>query len=150
MQNNTRLLLINRRDYPGSEPYSAAELKDLATTTSDNTSSVLRVDEFVKERVEEIVECLSLLIAERDIPKKSILVTGWSIGCTWTMAFLAHASKFKFSDVDLASYVRGVTLYGAHQLINSFMQGNLADQITYRSSISCPRIPIPGNILPPI
>lgn len=77
--------------------------------------------------VGEIVECLSLLIVQRNLPRKSILLTGWSVGATWVMAFLVHAPKFQFAGIDLSSYIRGVTLYGAHQLSNDYTHRVLAD-----------------------
>jgi len=110
--NNTRLVLINRRDYPGSEPYSAAELDSLSAALSDNPSSDSTLEDLVRERSLELAQCLSSLVAESSIAKNSILLTGWSIGCLWAMAFLVHAPLYHLGGIDLSDYIRGVTLYG--------------------------------------
>ena len=128
-QHNSRVIALNRRDYPGSAPYTAEEratLARLATASPDTASE--RGEEammFMRERGGEVYDYVLDLVKRDRIPpvhgdgqstKGGIVIAGWSLGAIWALAFIAHASSFSDSDVNLSQYVRRVVLHGMRLL----------------------------------
>lgn len=124
--NHLRLFLVNSRDYPGSTPFSSAELEALG-------SSDLRVQATaVKKQGVELATFLSFIIDAHDLPPVSesqdgtslggLVVLSWSLGAIVPVSFLAHAAelpeKVKGS---LESHLRSVILLGecAHSCCRS-------------------------------
>lgn len=95
------------------------------------------MEDFVKARAFKIADCLSSLVVELAIPERSILLTGWSAGCVWTMAFLIHVVNFPTNKVDLSKYIRGITLYGSSILKNTLPLVDCLELIFDRSTVSC-------------
>ena len=124
--NNTRLVLVNRRDYPGSLPYSDDErnllLSCFEPASSDEVVLAKRREKllaFMKNRAREIYDFLEELVAEGDIPVAQkerntggIIVVGWSFGSTWMLALLASVGSFPVNDIALSRYVRRVICHG--------------------------------------
>ncbi|KAF8509059.1 hypothetical protein BU17DRAFT_99234 [Hysterangium stoloniferum] len=78
---NIRLVLITRRDYPGSTPYSLEDLQFIRRANVD-----MRID-FLKHRTREIASFMDKFIRENSIPKASpdksqggVVLAGWSMG----------------------------------------------------------------------
>ncbi|KAI0635835.1 alpha/beta-hydrolase [Trametes polyzona] len=117
---NARVILVNRRDYPGSVPYTRDELAlldpytqgdpdDDGTTTSPASENVR---DYMKARALEICQFLEGLVRSGDVPLADrergvggIVIAGWSMGTGWMTALLAHAPSFSSGDFELADYV---------------------------------------------
>ena len=123
-QNNTRLILLNRRDYPGSTPYTDEERAMVANLTPDADDEALarareRLHLFLKDRAREVYDFLEELVRRDDIPPArrdkntgGIAVAGWSLGALWATSLLAYAPLFPVNDIELAQYVRRVIVLG--------------------------------------
>jgi hypothetical protein len=108
-----RVVLINRRGYPSSQPFSDEERNLLLSSSHDTVGGPLKVDNFVKGLARELYGFLLHLVSAGDIPLKSITLAGWSLGALWMPAFLAHAPSFPATEVALHQYLRRVIVYGA-------------------------------------
>ncbi|KAI0334193.1 hypothetical protein GY45DRAFT_1318644 [Cubamyces sp. BRFM 1775] len=122
---NTRILLVNRRDYPGSEPYSEAERASLPPisllagtgTAADEAAALANLKAFMKERARELYDLLVQLVKNEDITaadrknnKGGIVVAGWSFGSSWMTALLANVAAFPVEDIKLSDHIRRVVL----------------------------------------
>ncbi|KAI0779996.1 hypothetical protein C8Q74DRAFT_1197581 [Fomes fomentarius] len=124
-QKNLRVVLVNRRDYPGTVPYTPAELallpESLTTPISgpeELEASRVSISFFMKHRGHELLRFLAEFARTQNIPHADpannaggIIVAGWSMGIIWMNALLAHAASFWHDDVSLDKYVRRVILY---------------------------------------
>ncbi|KAI0712946.1 hypothetical protein C8T65DRAFT_646206 [Cerioporus squamosus] len=119
-QTNTRIILVNRRDYPGTAPYTASELALLPLSVSNLTQDPeelegvkISISFFMKHRGHELLRFLTGVV--RDIERNSggIVLVGWSLGVIWMSALLAHATSFQHDDVNLSRYLRRVVLHDA-------------------------------------
>ena len=120
-ENNVRIVLPNRRDYPGSTPFSpdeVARLAELANAPAGTPGAAEGTQAEMKARARELYDYLVDLVQTQNIPRAQgktggIVVAGWSIGATWITALLAHVAEFPVGDVRLGEYVRRLVLYGA-------------------------------------
>jgi len=93
--NRARLILVNRRDYPGSTPLSDTELASLGSQDMETRAKALA------QQGLDIGLFLAWLIREEEIPPMSIDVDGnqqggialvaWSLAHTPMAGFLAYA-----------------------------------------------------------
>ena len=93
--NRVRLILVNRRDYPGSTPLSDAELAELGSSDLETRAKALA------QQGLEIGLFLAWLIREESIPPVvidrdgkrhgGIALVAWSLAHTPLAGFLAHA-----------------------------------------------------------
>ncbi|KAI0942664.1 hypothetical protein AcW1_003230 [Taiwanofungus camphoratus] len=86
-----RIVAINRRDHPGSTPFSPAELQVLASGTDEEKGS------FVRARGLELATFTDNFIKQNNLPPISedgkgggIALLGWSLGSTVTLACVAN------------------------------------------------------------
>ncbi|TFK81087.1 hypothetical protein K466DRAFT_558342 [Polyporus arcularius HHB13444] len=119
----TRLLLVNRRDYPGSIPYTEEELAILTASAStadgDHLPAIrLNLLSYMRARAREVYDFLEELVRHDQVPPAKpkeniggIVIAGWSFGSVWMLALLAFASSFPTTDVSLSKYVRRVICY---------------------------------------
>jgi len=106
---NARLILVNRRDYPGSTPFTEEELNQLASTVSGTPQAIESLRSFVRDRAMDLYQLLETLIKVDNIPQRGgIVVGGWSFGTQFTTALLAHAGSFPVGEINVASYIRHV------------------------------------------
>ncbi|KAH9933984.1 uncharacterized protein BXZ73DRAFT_100822 [Epithele typhae] len=119
---NARLVLVNRRDYPGSKPYTPAELALLkratALVSTDAAGARTLLASFMRDRAREVYDFLVHFIADNDVPAADaarnaggIVLAGWSFSSAWMTALLAHVGEFPMNDVEVDRYVRRVVLY---------------------------------------
>ncbi|KAI0776698.1 hypothetical protein BD413DRAFT_522025 [Trametes elegans] len=120
---NTRIVLINRREYPGSKAFTEAELAPLAAEGVPDDVVLERSKAFMKDRAREVYDLLTQLVeggsvtpADRKNKKGGIILTGWSFGTCWATAFLAFAPSF-VGEVKLSDYVRRVSFLDGPALI---------------------------------
>ncbi|KAI0668265.1 hypothetical protein C8Q78DRAFT_1081648 [Trametes maxima] len=124
-QYNTRVILVNRRDYRGARPYDETEralLPSLSPALENDPAEVAsatrKIDAWMTERAREVYNLLAELVVDKRLPLArpqhgdgGIIVAGWSFGSVWATALLAHVSSFTRADVDLSSYVRRVVVF---------------------------------------
>ncbi|KAI0325769.1 alpha/beta-hydrolase [Cubamyces sp. BRFM 1775] len=131
-QHNARVILVNRRDYPGSRPYNADELALLRPSESPSSQEApdstevpeasLRLQTFMEDRARELYAFLAELVQKERLPladaennRGGIVVAGWSFGTAWMTALLTYVSSGTLpSDAfDLSQYVRRVVFFDA-------------------------------------
>ncbi|PIL33982.1 hypothetical protein GSI_03690 [Ganoderma sinense ZZ0214-1] len=139
-----RLILVNRRDYPGATPYSEDARSLLSPGTVDPDTVRSSVSYFMKDRALEFSEFLAELVQEEGIPPAQprtgaggIMLVGWSIGGLWMTAFLAHVASSPHSQT-LRQYVRRVIIYDSpsstfgyprpENILDPFMLGMQGDK----------------------
>ncbi|KAI0700839.1 hypothetical protein C8T65DRAFT_789832 [Cerioporus squamosus] len=119
---DTRLILVNRRDYPGSIPYTTEELVMLPASDSpadeEDLSIRLNLLSYMRARAREVYDFLEELVRRDQVPPANpeentggIVIAGWSFGSVWMEALLAFASSFPITDIELSKYVRRVVCY---------------------------------------
>ncbi|OJT10817.1 hypothetical protein TRAPUB_12686 [Trametes pubescens] len=123
--NNTRVVLVNRRDYPGARPLTQEEralLPSLSTEEAADATEISeatqKIDIFMKERAREVYDLLVELVNNADLPPfqrdrntGGIIVAGWSFGTVWITALLAHAASCNTNNADLSAYMRRVVFF---------------------------------------
>ena len=109
------MVAINRRDYPGSEPYSEEDRTLLRSAIHDTPAASENADRFMKDRAREIHNFLNQLVKSEELPINSIILAGWSLGAAFLNSFLAHAPSFEpyGYGAGLRQYIRRVIAYGA-------------------------------------
>lgn len=113
-----RVVAINRRDYPGSEPFSEEDRALLLSTTHNTPAASESADRFMKARAGELYDFLSQLVKSEELLVNSIIVAGWSLGTAFVTSFLAHASSFESRGSGLSQYIRRVIAYGVSRSFN--------------------------------
>ncbi|EJF62062.1 hypothetical protein DICSQDRAFT_59387 [Dichomitus squalens LYAD-421 SS1] len=116
---NARIFLVNRRDYPGTTPYSIEERAEVfaaavqGKTDAEEARKILLP--WMKERGREVHDLLVHIVSQHKIPVArpennagGIVVAGWSFGTTLMSALLANVDSFPQGDVDLRKYLRRV------------------------------------------
>lgn len=117
-------MLVNRRDYPGSAPFTEAELTLLPSQPldADNLAAAKeKLQAFMKAQARELYDFLEILVEGGDVPAADrknntggIVVAGWSMGAAWMTALLAHAPSFYMGGLNLAHYMQRVVFFGAY------------------------------------
>ncbi|KAI0355228.1 hypothetical protein OH77DRAFT_1437142 [Trametes cingulata] len=118
-QLNVRIVLVNRRDYPGSRPYTPEERAALARLASADPSPEAAADTaaFVKQHARDIYDFLADFVQHERVPAPQgnatggIVIVGWSLGCISMNALLANVGSFPVGNIQLSKYVRRVVLY---------------------------------------
>ena len=115
-------MLINRRGYPDSDPYTPEERSGLFCETK--TFSVVNADlqKWMDDRAQEIHEFLCLYIRNERIPpyvelesSGGIIITGWSFGAAFVLGFVANIKRYSFllcDGIDIRAFLRYTVLYG--------------------------------------
>lgn len=120
VRHNLRIVRVNLRDYPGSTPYSPAELEVIHNGSYNEQVA------FVKARGLELGAFLAWLIRTTDIPAPSdnktpsggLSVLAWSAGNCVTVSLFAHAESLPAEDQELLSrYILSYILFGAYILL---------------------------------
>lgn len=114
-KHNTRIILVNRRDYPDSVPFTEEELGDISPLKleASGEGASLILQNYARERAKELYDFLEVVVVKEKIPKnKGLTIAGWSFGTVWITAFLAYASSFPVGKVRLAPYIRRLVAYG--------------------------------------
>jgi hypothetical protein len=117
-QNNARLVIINRRDFPGSEPYTEAERAQLVSArTAPEDEAVALLESYMCDRAREIFDFLGAFIKQEQVPPArghngGVILCTWSFAAIWMMGLLANVGSFPTGDTDLEQYIRRMILYG--------------------------------------
>ncbi|EIW58385.1 uncharacterized protein TRAVEDRAFT_64846 [Trametes versicolor FP-101664 SS1] len=116
-----RIIALNRREYPGSVPYTAEERALLPPVPDEPLTDVAQIRSnqqmlqmFMRDRGYELYQSIEGLVVEHNLPAASqtggIVLVGWSLGATWMMSLLKHIAEFPIGAVNLRDYVRRVIL----------------------------------------
>jgi hypothetical protein len=119
--NRARLVLVNRRDYPGSTPLSDAELASLGSADMETRAKALA------QQGLDIGLFLAWLVREEKIPPVSIdpdgnqqggiALVSWSLAHTPMAGFLAHADALPAEVLrTLEPCLRAYCIFGEHFL----------------------------------
>ncbi|KAI0643290.1 hypothetical protein C8Q79DRAFT_1074459 [Trametes meyenii] len=126
---NTRVVLVNRRDYPGALPYTEEERAQLlwpspseAGAGADETKlATANVDAWLKVRGREVHSLLHELVEKENLPAAEpvkgtggIVIAGWSFGTIWMTALLASvplSASAGEDAIDPGKYVRRVVFF---------------------------------------
>jgi hypothetical protein len=117
--NRVRLILVNRRDYPGSTPLSDAELAALGSSHLETRAKALA------QQGTDIGLFLAWLVREEKIPAMSIdwsgrqqggiVLVAWSLAHTPLTGFLAHADTLPADALrTLEPCLRAYCIFGEH------------------------------------
>ena len=113
-----RYIALNRRNYPGSTPYTQEEMNVLINGNKEQK------DGWHRDHGHEVGMFIYKLIEKGGIPPISadrktggIVIHGWSAGAGDAMAMVAHADTLP-EDVRscLASHMRALIIQGAYRL----------------------------------
>ncbi|KAI0648547.1 Alpha/Beta hydrolase protein [Trametes meyenii] len=126
-QSNARFVFVNRRDYPGSEPYSPAELAVLArlATAPKSEEADAEMQEWLRNRAREVHDFLGDFVRRERIPSPQgqtggLVIVGWSFGSSWITSLLANVGLFPEGDLKLSEYVRRVVMYDGSYILYGY------------------------------
>ncbi|EIM81568.1 uncharacterized protein STEHIDRAFT_161747 [Stereum hirsutum FP-91666 SS1] len=109
-QHGARIILVNRRDYPGSTPFSDSEQQLLSSCLPTTAEAAQNMRSYMKDRSRELYHFLVEVATTEAIPnvseKSGMIVVGWSLGSAWITALLAHLEEFEGAGIMLQSYAR--------------------------------------------
>ncbi|KAL1945179.1 hypothetical protein VTO73DRAFT_2799 [Trametes versicolor] len=113
-----RIVLLNRRDYPGARPHSPEELAHLTRLGSSPSTAgaAQETSAVMADHGRDVYDFLVDFIHRQRIPAArgntgGVVLVGWSLACVWITAFLANVASFPVDDVKVDTYVRRVVLY---------------------------------------
>ncbi|KAJ7867001.1 hypothetical protein B0H14DRAFT_2504229 [Mycena olivaceomarginata] len=104
--NSLRIISVNRREYPGSSPYSAEDLTVFAEGSDAERACLL------EQQGRDLAMFLDGLIAELSIPKSGgIALVGWSLGALFVLALIACIETLPTATQErLSSFVKNVIM----------------------------------------
>ncbi|KZV62277.1 hypothetical protein PENSPDRAFT_692647 [Peniophora sp. CONT] len=118
---NARIILVNRREYPGSEPLSQEERDVLNTAQGDGALAANAAKRLFAARADEILSLLEDIVEKGDVPRRSIILVGWSLAAFYMTSILARPPT-TVGRVDLGQYMRRVICYDTSHALLGFPQ----------------------------
>ncbi|TCD66600.1 hypothetical protein EIP91_001157 [Steccherinum ochraceum] len=114
-KHNVRIVLVNRRGYPGAAQYTEEELAQLKTGNSGPSPEAANaVRDHLKDRVKEIYELLETFIMKKNITTDGgIVLGGWSMATLFATAFLAYGPAIPVGKINVVSYIKRIVAYDA-------------------------------------
>ena len=115
-KHGVRLVLVNRRDFPGAEPYAADE-RSLLIEAQGSLEALTMLHSYMCERARELYDFLALFVKQEGIrpvdgSQGGVSLVTWSFGSTWLLALLANITKFTTTGENNRKYIRRTILYG--------------------------------------
>ncbi|THH32193.1 hypothetical protein EUX98_g1988 [Antrodiella citrinella] len=111
-----RLVLVNRRDYPGATPFNNEQLKLLKDASFATPEAADALRSHIRNIARDLYDFLGIFIAKERPPKTGgITLAAWSFATVFLTALLAYGSEFPQGDIDITSYLRGVVNYDPPQ-----------------------------------
>ncbi|KAI0691961.1 hypothetical protein C8T65DRAFT_670209 [Cerioporus squamosus] len=125
---NARIVLVNRRDYPGSVPFTVeerAQITRLASAPAGSPEAAEEMEVLMKKRARELYDYLVDLVKRGGIipaqgKQGGLVLAGWSLGATWLSALLTHVASFPVADVNLKEYVRRIVYYDSSYVCHGY------------------------------
>lgn len=151
-----RLVLVNRRGYPGTTPLSESDLDAIASSDSTTRAGyfeqrALELGEFMAWFVQK-EKIPTYTISQDNKPEGGIVLLGWSSGTTSTIGLLALQDKVPAGiQAALEPYFRSLCIFGnttllmlrcskrtySHDMAQIPHDGHLASRILPGSTIPC-------------
>ncbi|CDO68845.1 hypothetical protein BN946_scf184805.g54 [Trametes cinnabarina] len=117
-----RIILLNRRDYPGSKPHTTEErglLPPISEAPPGDKDAIERgaeaLEMFMRQRAFELYKCLQAVVEDRNIPPfrpasktGGVVLVGWSLGSLFVNALLGYVSSFPVGRIRLVHFIRRV------------------------------------------
>lgn len=118
-QYNLRLILVNRRDYPGSSPYSDDDLRNVGDTEDDKG-----YEAFFKARAFEFARFIEWIVEHEGIPKADwtgntggVFLSAWSAGNGYAVSILSYVDLLPETTRSIVQpFLRGFIFFGACSL----------------------------------
>ncbi|KAJ3737782.1 hypothetical protein DFJ43DRAFT_1148945 [Lentinula guzmanii] len=108
LERNHRILLVNRRDYPQSSPYSAGELKVFAEGPDEARYAQLLNDG------SDLALLLDRLIQSLSLPQSGVAIVSWSLGNVFGLPLLASITMLPVdTQARLGLFVKRTILWDA-------------------------------------
>ncbi|KAJ7031108.1 hypothetical protein C8F04DRAFT_1041807 [Mycena alexandri] len=105
-ERGVRLICVNRREYPGSTPHTAQELRVYASGSHEERATLLH------EEGVNLAICVDEIIQKYAL--SSVTLVSWSLGNTFTMAAMASILSFPVqSQLRIRTSVKRVILWDA-------------------------------------
>lgn len=116
-ESGVRVVLVNRRGYPGTAPFTEEEKVQHAALQERTPEGGKATRDFFRYRAREILEILEKFIVEEKIAKEGgVILSAWSLGTLTLNAFLTYAPTLPVGKVDVVSYIKFAIPYGKHSL----------------------------------
>ncbi|VDB90505.1 unnamed protein product [Peniophora sp. CBMAI 1063] len=116
---NARVIVVNRREYPGSQPFTQDERNTLLNAQGDGTSAAKDAQNFSAARADELLSLLEGIVEKGDVPRQSIILVGWSLAAVFMTSLLARPPT-EAGRIDVGQYMRRVVLYDTGYQILGF------------------------------
>ncbi|EJD07447.1 uncharacterized protein FOMMEDRAFT_149976 [Fomitiporia mediterranea MF3/22] len=118
-QHQIRLVLVNRRDYPGSTPYTEEDLEKIRVDNAETH------DQFAKARAVEFAQFIKTFVENEDVPKASsdwkrggVVLLAWSSGNSYTLPLLSYIDAIPIDTREIISqYLRSHVMFDAPRWI---------------------------------
>jgi len=115
-QHNLRLIFVNRRDYPGSSPYSDEDLRNV-----QNVEDGEGYERFFKARGSEFAKFTEWIITHESIPKADwenntggVFMLAWSAGNAYALPILSYVDLLsETTRSTIEPYFRGFIIFDA-------------------------------------
>ena len=107
-RHNARLILVNRRGYPGTKSFTDEEHDLLYKAQGDDEVAANAASTWWTVRAEEVLSLLEDIVAKGDVPERSIILAGWSYAGLWMTSLLSLPPLA----ADVGRYMRRVICYG--------------------------------------
>ncbi|KAJ7982984.1 Alpha/Beta hydrolase protein [Mycena polygramma] len=106
---SVRLICINRREYPGSTPHTAEELRVYAQGSDEERATLLSVAGI------NLALCVNEIIQQCDLPSAGgVALVGWSLGNSFTLAAMASITSLPSSPrARLQAFVKTIIIWDA-------------------------------------
>lgn len=121
-QHNSRLVLVNRRDYPGSVPFTDEERERLRASERPDVEGLEALSillSYSQDRAIEFHDMLRSFVSTQGLSEKSVVVICWSFGSAWLTQFLAHVPSLPTEQPQLHKYIKRVVWLGEFHLFLS-------------------------------
>lgn len=121
-QYNLRLVLVNRRDYPGSSPYSDEDLRNVQDTEDDKG-----YEAFFRARASEFAKFIEWIITHENVPKADwksntggVFLMAWSAGNGYAISMLSYVDLLPEATRNIIQpYLRGFIFFGARHFCDA-------------------------------
>ncbi|KAJ6481592.1 hypothetical protein C8R47DRAFT_1073936, partial [Mycena vitilis] len=139
--NSLRIISVNRREYPGSSPYSTEELRIFSEGDDAERASLL------EQQGRDLAMFIYQLIIELPIPKTGgIAIIAWSLGGLFLLSLIAVVETLPAAvRQQLTAFVQTVVLLRSYSaIVSCFLL-----RPHFRVPFSCSRLPTPSDWLIP-
>ncbi|VDB90503.1 unnamed protein product [Peniophora sp. CBMAI 1063] len=107
---NARLILVNRREYPGTDPFTKDERDLLLEAQQTDEVGAAAAKDVWTARGEEVLTLLESIVQQGGVPERSIILAGWSYAGLWMTSLLSLPPAVA-NRHDVGRYIRRIICY---------------------------------------